>query len=76
MSTTAPTPASQYSMKNPFQARHVDNYVLTGPASEKETRHHSISLAGSGLTYLPGDALGLVATNCPELADEIVSVTR
>jgi sulfite reductase (NADPH) flavoprotein alpha-component len=72
MSTTAPAPTSQYSMKNPFPARHVDNYVLTGPASEKETRHHSISLAGSGLTYLPGDALGLVATNCPELADELV----
>lgn len=46
--------------------------MLTGAASEKETRHHTISLAGSGLTYRPGDALGLVATNCPELADEIV----
>jgi sulfite reductase (NADPH) flavoprotein alpha-component len=72
MSTPTPAPASQYSMKNPFPARHTNNYVLTGSASEKETRHHTISLAGSGLTYLAGDALGLVATNCPELADEIV----
>src|SRR5262245_32754838 len=72
MSTTAPAPASQYSIKNPFPARHVDNYVLTGAASEKETRHHTISLEGSGLTYLPGDALGLVATNCAELVDEVV----
>src|SRR6188508_3776895 len=76
MSTPAPAPASQYSMKNPFPARHVDNYVLTGAASEKETRHHSISLDGSGLAYLPGDALGLVSTNCPGLADELVRALK
>lgn len=74
MSTTAPAPAQPYTMKNPFQARQTVNYVLTGPASEKETRHHSISLEGSGLKYLPGDALGLIAANCPELADGLVKV--
>jgi len=76
MSTPAPAPASTYSIKNPFPARHIDNYVLTGAASEKETRHHSISLDGSGLNYLPGDALGLVATNCPRLADELVRALK
>ena len=76
MSSPASAPASQYSMKNPFQARQVDNYVLTGPASEKETRHHSISLAGSGLTYQPGDALGLLAKNCPELVDDLIKVLK
>src|SRR5215204_1791878 len=76
MSTPAPAPASAYSIKNPFPARHVDNYVLTGSASEKETRHHAISLEGSGLAYLPGDALGLVATNCRELVDELVRALK
>jgi sulfite reductase (NADPH) flavoprotein alpha-component len=69
MSTPA---ASPYSMKNPYPAAHVANVQLNGPGSKKETRHHAISLGDSGLSYLPGDALGLVATNCPELAAEIV----
>jgi sulfite reductase (NADPH) flavoprotein alpha-component len=71
MSTTA-APATPYSMKNPFPARHVANVQLNGPGSKKETRHHAISLEGSGLTYLPGDAMGLVASNCPALVDDLV----
>lgn len=71
MSTTAAS-VSPYSMKNPFPARHVANVQLNGPGSKKETRHHAISLDGSGLSYLPGDALGLIATNCPELAAGVV----
>lgn len=59
-------------MKSPFPARHVANVQLNGPGSKKETRHHAISLEGSGLSYLPGDALGLVATNCQELAAAVV----
>jgi len=69
---TTNAPASPYSLKNPFPARHVANVQLNGPGSKKETRHHAISLEGSGLTYLPGDALGLIATNCPDLADSLV----
>lgn len=58
-----------YNNKNPFQALHPVNLKLTGPLSEKDTRHHEISLAGSGLTYEAGDALALKATNCPELVE-------
>ena len=71
MSTTA-APATPYSLKNPFPARHTCNLKLNGPGSRKDTRHHVISLEGSGLAYLPGDALGLLASNPPELADAIV----
>ena len=66
-------PASLYSNKNPFPARHTTNIRLTGDASEKDTRHHEISLAGSGLKYQAGDALGLFVTNCPTLTDELVA---
>lgn len=59
-------------MKNPFPARHVSNVLLNGAGSKKETRHHAISLEGSGLSYLPGDAMGLLASNCPGLVDELV----
>ena len=62
-----------YSRKNPFPARLLVNRKLTGEGSEKDTRHYEISLAGSGLIYEAGDALGIVPTNCPELVQEILS---
>jgi sulfite reductase (NADPH) flavoprotein alpha-component len=71
--STATAPAPAYSHKNPFPARHTANYKLTGAGSEKDTRHHEISLEGSGLSYLAGDALGLLPTNCPELVEEVIS---
>ena len=58
-----------YSNKNPFQATHPVNIKLTGAESEKDTRHHEISLAGSGLIYEAGDALALKPTNDPELVE-------
>ena len=71
--STETTPASPYSNKNPFPALHKTNVKLTGDASEKDTRHHEISLAGSGLNYIAGDALGLVVTNCVTLVEELVA---
>ena len=71
--STETASASPYSNKNPYPARHKTNIKLTGDASEKDTRHHEISLAGSGLNYIAGDALGLVVSNCPALADELVA---
>ena len=66
--TTEPV-KSLYNAKNPFQAKHIVNLKLTGDASEKDTRHHEICLAGSGLIYEVGDALALKATNDPELVE-------
>jgi sulfite reductase (NADPH) flavoprotein alpha-component len=64
--------ASLYSRKNPFPAPHLVNRRLSGPASQKETRHHEISLAGSGLRYEVGDSLGVFASNDPGLVEEIL----
>jgi len=61
-----------YSKKNPFPARLLENRLLTAEASSKETRHFSISLEGSGLTYEAGDALGVVPTNCPALVEDLL----
>jgi sulfite reductase (NADPH) flavoprotein alpha-component len=58
-----------YNAKNFYQARHTVNRKLTGAASEKDTRHHEISLAGSGLIYEAGDALAVKATNDPALVE-------
>ena len=66
-----PTPL--YSRKNPFPAPHPVNRKLSGEGSGKDTRHHEISLAGSGLNYEVGDSLGLFATNNPALVGDILA---
>jgi sulfite reductase (NADPH) flavoprotein alpha-component len=70
---TLPAPAPlPYSKQNPFPARLLTNRKLTADHSGKETRHYEISLAGSGLTYEVGDALGVYPTNCPGVVDDLL----
>ena len=38
---------------------------LNGRGSNKETRHLELSLEGSGLTFEPGDSLGIYPENDP-----------
>ncbi len=63
---------SAFDKKNPFFATVIDNFVLTGRESSKETRHIELSLAGSGLTYEPGDALGMLPQNDPVLIEALL----
>ncbi len=58
-----------YSRKNPYKAEVLENINLNGRGSKKETRHLEISLEGSGLTYEPGDGLGIFPSNDPALVD-------
>jgi sulfite reductase (NADPH) flavoprotein alpha-component len=68
----AATPApSAFDKRNPFTATVIDNLVLTGRDSTKETRHIELSLDGSGLAYEPGDALGVMPRNDPALAERL-----
>lgn len=70
----APAPAATpFSIRNPYQATRLDNIRLTGPESEKDTRHHVIDLGDSGISYEPGDALGLIARNCPDLVSDLIA---
>jgi sulfite reductase (NADPH) flavoprotein alpha-component len=75
MSTESPSPAA-HSFKNPYPAHRTENLKLTGPGSEKDTRHLEISLGESGIQYLAGDALGVLPTNCPELVEELIAALR
>ncbi|MGO0060824.1 sulfite reductase subunit alpha [Brevibacillus fluminis] len=56
-----------FSRLHPFQAKVLKNVNLNGAGSNKETRHIELSLQGSGLSYVPGDALGMIPENDPEL---------
>lgn len=64
-----------WSRDKPFPARLLEATILNGPQSDKETRHVAISLAGSGLAYEPGDALGVVASNDPAQVTALLSAT-
>jgi sulfite reductase (NADPH) flavoprotein alpha-component len=56
---------------HPFPAAILENIVLTGRGSSKETRHLELSLADSGLAFEPGDALGILPRNDPRLVEDI-----
>lgn len=63
--STGPAVPSPYDKRNPFPASVIENIAIVGRGSSKETRHIEFSLAGSGLIYEPGDALGIAASNDP-----------
>src|SRR5690242_11823899 len=59
--------------KQTFTGRHLVNVRLTGPGSEKDTRHHEIAIEDPAVSYLPGDALGLHASNDPALVERVIA---
>ncbi len=67
-----PLQTEGYSRKNPFPARLLANRLLNAAGSAKEVRHYEISLAGSGLAYEAGDALGVLPANCPALVSDLL----
>ena len=72
----APAKPEVFDKSNPFPARLLKNVLLNQAGSSKEVRHYEISLAGSGLTYEAGDALGVVPVNCPELVSDLLAALK
>lgn len=68
----APPPAVEYNRRNPFLSELTERILLNGTGSAKEIYHLEFSLAGSGITYEPGDSLGVVPQNNPEVVDAIL----
>ena len=48
------------------------NRRLSGPESEKDTRHLEVDLSGWGLSFEVGDSMAVYPTNDPALVDEII----
>jgi len=65
---------SQYSKKNPYKATLLANPKITARDANKDVRHIEISLEESGITYQPGDALGIWFDNDPALVSELLSL--
>jgi len=66
---------SNWSVKNPYQSKVTECYVLNGPGSKKETRHIVFDLGDSGLDYKVGDALAVLSENPTHTVDELIEVT-
>ena len=67
---------STYHRNNPFLAKLKSSHNLNKSGSAKHTAHVVLDLAGSGLIYTVGDALGVYPTNPPELVDAILATVR
>ena len=63
--------APLYTRDKPWSAPLVERRLLTCATSSKQTVHLAFSLAGSGMSYEAGDALGVVAQNDPVLVEQI-----
>ena len=64
--------ASSYSRKNPFPAEVLTNVVMNGQGSDKEVHHIELDTEDSGLTWEPGDSLGIIPANDPEVVAELI----
>ncbi|KII79250.1 assimilatory sulfite reductase (NADPH) flavoprotein subunit [Vibrio renipiscarius] len=64
---------SQYTKQNPYTATLLTSQKITGRDSGKDVRHIEVDLDGSGITYQPGDALGVWYENSAELANAILA---
>jgi sulfite reductase (NADPH) flavoprotein alpha-component len=63
--------AVKYTRNNPYQSEVLANYLLTAEGSEKETRHIELALE-DGMTYTPGDAVGILPENRRSAVDEVL----
>src|ERR1700761_3648033 len=63
--------AAKYTRNQPYISRVVTNQRLTGPESEKETIHIELEIE-DGMTYTPGDAVGIIPTNREAQVDDVL----
>jgi len=61
--TTIESGPVAWSRNHPYSATVLENRLLTGSGSEKETRHIELDLGDSGIQYLPGDSAGIAPVN-------------
>jgi sulfite reductase (NADPH) flavoprotein alpha-component len=63
--------AQKYTRNSPYTSLVNVNYLLTAEGSEKETRHVELALE-EGMTYTPGDAVGIIPENRAEAVEDVL----
>jgi sulfite reductase (NADPH) flavoprotein alpha-component len=61
---------------HPFAAPVRARRSLSGPGANQQTVHLELSLAGSGITYAPGDTLGVPPRNSASYVDDLLAALR
>ena len=61
-----------FTQDNPLEAEITALVNLSGTGSTRETWHVELAMSDSGLSYEPGDAIGVVPENDPELAAAVL----
>lgn len=62
-----------WTRQQPFAAEILASQRIVASDSGKDVRHIELSLAGSGITYQPGDALGVWPQQAPELVAAVLA---
>ncbi|TVR11220.1 MAG: hypothetical protein EA401_11305 [Planctomycetota bacterium] len=62
-----------YSAQNPYQGIVHSQRCLNGAGSAKDTRHIEVRVDGQLLPHRPGDSLGVLPRNNPELVERIIA---
>jgi len=75
--TTGQAPAdvtapARFTRNNPYNSTIVLNRVLNGASCDKETRHIALSL-DAGMTYTPGDSVGVLPGYRAEAVEEVLA---
>ena len=72
----APATPAAYDRDHPFTAPLLARQKITGRHSTKDVRHIELDLAGSGINYQAGDALGVWCENDPARVDAILAALK
>jgi len=62
--------------ERPFAATVLDNQPIVARDAGRDIRHVELSLEGSGLSYEPGDAIGVWPENPPALVDQWLALLK
>ncbi len=65
-----------WTRERPFAAEVLANQRISASDGTKDIRHIELSLRDSGITYEPGDALGVWPSNPPELVEKILDILK
>lgn len=68
--------ATEYGKSKPFPAELRERVLLNGKGTAKETWHFELGLEGSGLKYEPGDSLGVVPVNAPDMVAGLLKAAK
>ncbi len=71
----APAPDDSPAAPRVAEAEITERVLLSSSRSSAETWHVELALEGTGLTYEPGDAIGIAPRNDPALVDAVLAAT-